>query len=122
ANLHGFFLAVAKSPVGVRALAGYVGWVFSRPLSRKCYLPNSSRPACAALIERLEDRRLLSANLDLHISFQPAGLPLASGYVADSGALFGDQGNGVSYGWDADNAKNVRLRKTKVAPDLRYNT
>jgi N-acetylneuraminic acid mutarotase len=85
-------------------------------------LPDRSRCACAALIERLEDRRLLSANLDLHISFQPAGLPLVSGYVADSGALFGDQGNGLSFGWDADNAKNVRLHKTKVAPDLRYNT
>ena len=91
--------------------------MLSHPLSRKCHLANRSHSARAALIEHLEDRQLLSANLDLHISFQPAGLPLVNGYVADSGALFGEQGNGLSYGWDADNAKNVRLKKTKAAAE-----
>jgi len=70
----------------------------------------------------MEARRLLSGNLAIHISFQPAPLPLMPGYIGDSGALFADRGNGLSYGWDAENSKNFRLHKTKIAPDLRYNT
>lgn len=73
-------------------------------------------------IELLERRALLSATFSAHISFQPAGLPLVSGYDADTGAVFGPRSDGLNYGWEIDNSKNVHLHKTKLAPDLRYNT
>jgi hypothetical protein len=82
------------------------------------------RPALShrPVIESLESRRLLSGDVLVHVSFQPAPLPLVPGYIADSGAVFGDRGNGFSYGWDAVDTKYVKLKKTKIAPDLRYNT
>jgi pectate lyase len=34
------------------------------------------------------------------ISFQPASFPLQSGYKGDYGHVFGNRGNGYSYGWN----------------------
>jgi glucose/arabinose dehydrogenase len=39
----------------------------------------------------------------VNINFQPAGVPVPAGYLADTGAVFGNRGNGQSYGWNADN-------------------
>jgi uncharacterized repeat protein (TIGR01451 family) len=50
-----------------------------------------------------------------------AGYPIP-GYLDDFGLLFGDQGNGYSYGWDEDNSANDRLRNAANSPDLRYDT
>jgi hypothetical protein len=44
------------------------------------------------------------------------------GYVNDYGYIFGDQGNGLSYGWDADNTANARERLAANSPDKRYDT
>lgn len=44
------------------------------------------------------------------------------GYVNDYGAVFGDQGNGFSYGWDADNSGNARERNNINSADKRYDT
>jgi hypothetical protein len=36
------------------------------------------------------------------IDFQPASSTVAAGYLEDDGALFGNRGNGLSYGWNFD--------------------
>jgi beta-galactosidase len=52
------------------------------------------------------------------IVFQPAGLSVPTGYLADNGAGFDDRGNGFSYGWDADTSGDAYVRH--VALDPRY--
>jgi hypothetical protein len=37
----------------------------------------------------------------VNISFQPSNFPLQTGYRGDYGDVFGDRGNGLSYGWNA---------------------
>lgn len=56
------------------------------------------------------------------INFQPSGAPIPSGYLADTGAVFGDRGNGQSYGWNIDNSAQTRDRNLSNSPDQRYDT
>ena len=44
------------------------------------------------------------------------------GYVNDYSLIFGDRGNGYSYGWDADNSANARERNAATPLDKRYDT
>lgn len=48
--------------------------------------------------------------------------PTPVGYVQDIGYMYGDQGVGRNYGWDADNTPNSRYRQAANSPDLRYDT
>jgi hypothetical protein len=62
----------------------------------------------------------------IKVNFQPAGRARAPvevpvGYVADYGALFGDRGNGHSYGWNGRTAGG-RDRNRTWSPDQRYDT
>ena len=50
-----------------------------------------------------------------------AGYPLP-GYADDYGDVFGERGNGLSYGWMEDNVPNSRHRQADVSPDPRYDT
>ena len=50
--------------------------------------------ARAASIEPLEPRPLLA--FSALIDFQPAGVQTYKGYLADTGAVFGSRGNGLS--------------------------
>lgn len=56
------------------------------------------------------------------VNFQPAGAPIPAGYLADTGAVYGDRGNGASYGWNADNSAQTRDRNATNSPDQRYDT
>jgi len=56
------------------------------------------------------------------INFQPVGVQVPSGYLADTGAVFGSRGNGFSYGWNANNASTARDRNAPASPDQRYDT
>jgi PKD repeat protein len=56
------------------------------------------------------------------INFQPAGAPIPSGYLADTGVAFADRGNGYSYGWNADNTFSPKDRDAANSPDQRYDT
>jgi hypothetical protein len=56
------------------------------------------------------------------INFQPAAVPVPTDYVSDSGAIFGDRGNGFAYGWDQDNSVNMTDRNSPNSPDQRYDT
>jgi hypothetical protein len=55
---------------------------------------------------------------------QPANNPAPTppGYFQDVGNLFGDRGNGYSYGWDRDITPDGRWRQAANSPDLRYDT
>lgn len=56
------------------------------------------------------------------INFQPAAAIVPAGYLADIGALYGDRGNGLFYGWNADNSATTRERESAFAFDQRYDT
>ena len=57
------------------------------------------------------------------INFQPAGEVVPAGFRADSGAMFGDRGNGYTYGWETNLAgANVIARGACRSQDLRYDT
>ena len=62
----------------------------------------------------------------IKVNFQPAGrvrapVEVPSGYVADYGAVFGDRGNGYSYGWNGRTGGG-RDRNRTWSPDQRYDT
>jgi N-acetylneuraminic acid mutarotase len=63
-----------------------------------------------------------AAAFSTKINFQPAGSTVPPGYSVDAGNAFGARGNGLSYGWSADNTVNSRDRNNKLAPDQRYDT
>ena len=60
--------------------------------------------------------------LSVKINFQPTGVPVPAGYLADDGAPYGDRGNGYSYGWSAANQVATRDRNDAKSPDQRYDT
>lgn len=56
------------------------------------------------------------------INFQDTTSQGFAGYLADTGAVFGDRGNGFSYGWNISNATTARNRNAANSPDERYDT
>jgi hypothetical protein len=58
----------------------------------------------------------------IKINFQTAGAPVPEGYLPDTGLVFGDRGNGYSYGWSQDMTGETRDRDNAAAPDQRYDT
>jgi glucose/arabinose dehydrogenase len=63
-----------------------------------------------------------STSTTIRINFQPAGAPLPSGYLADTGLVFANRGNGQSYGWSLGNTAQTRDRNSATSPDQRYDT
>jgi hypothetical protein len=49
-------------------------------------------------------------SVSAQVNFQPATSAAPAGFVADSGQAYADRGNGLTYGWTADNTANVRQR------------
>jgi N-acetylneuraminic acid mutarotase len=73
--------------------------------------------------EPLERRALLhGTGFEAFVNFQPASAAVPAGYVADTGAVYGDRGNGLSYGWDVNNAAFTRDRNSTRSADQRYDT
>jgi hypothetical protein len=60
--------------------------------------------------------------LDLKVDFQPASAPTVAGYLVDSGAVFGNRGNGQVYGWNANTSAGAWDRNSRRSPDQRYDT
>jgi lysophospholipase L1-like esterase len=71
------------------------------------------------VVERLEDRTLLSA-FEAHVNFQPSTAPTYAGYVRDSGNTYGSR-QGFRYGWNVKN-KTFVDRNSAKSPDQRYDT
>ncbi|HOV78326.1 MAG TPA: hypothetical protein PLS24_09865, partial [Sedimentisphaerales bacterium] len=63
-----------------------------------------------------------SAQLVVKINFQLETAAVPAGYLRDSGELFGDRGNGFSYGWSADATADDRERNNAASKDKRYDT
>jgi hypothetical protein len=56
------------------------------------------------------------------INFQPTGAAVPAGYLRDDGAVFGNRGNGHSYGWNVSNTSFTRDRNSTRSLDQRYDT
>ena len=56
------------------------------------------------------------------INFQTNGPTLAPGYLADVGLLYGDRGNGFTYGWLVDNTSAMHDLSGTNTVDFRYAT
>lgn len=70
-------------------------------------------------VEALEPRVLLAGDTYLvNFQFDEASVPTR--YMRDTGAVFGDRGNGLSYGWSSDHTDQSRQRN--IDPDLRLDT
>lgn len=63
-----------------------------------------------------------TGNPIVNINFQPAGAEVPPGYLPDSGATYGNRGNGFNYGWNSDNSATTRERNSPLSPDQRYDT
>ncbi len=63
----------------------------------------------------------LAQGQSVKINFQLAGATVPDGYLPDTGQVFGDQGNGFSYGWNRDISADTRDRADAHA-DQRYDT
>jgi carboxypeptidase D len=65
----------------------------------------------------------VSLSFALKVNFQPAAATVPAGYRVDSGAAFGDRGNGYTYGWEITLPGNTILtRNAGRSQDLRYDT
>ena len=64
----------------------------------------------------------ITAPTAIRVNFQPASAPVPAGYLADGGLVYGERGNGQSYGWNTDNTAQMRDRNSAVSPDQRYDT
>jgi uncharacterized repeat protein (TIGR02543 family) len=63
-----------------------------------------------------------SLPLITQINFQRPVDTAPAGYLADGGHAFGNRGNGFSYGWNADNTGNARLRSNNTSPTFMHDT
>lgn len=59
---------------------------------------------------------------EARINFQTATSPGFARFLVDTGATLGTRGNGLNYGWNADNTANATNRNSSLSPDERYDT
>jgi len=64
----------------------------------------------ARAIETLETRTLFHDGVALHFAFAPPTTPIEEPYNKDSGSIFSQQDDEVTYGWAKDNSANVHER------------
>jgi uncharacterized delta-60 repeat protein len=81
-------------------------------------LPGARYEVTGATTKTIE----IEDNDDIRINFQAPGQAVEGGYRADVGLKFQDQGDGLRYGWDADNRDNMRIRNNKGSPDFRFDS
>ncbi|UCC99511.1 MAG: discoidin domain-containing protein, partial [Phycisphaerales bacterium] len=63
----------------------------------------------------------LASAQSVNINFQQPSSDTPEGYLPDTSQVFGDRGNGFSYGWDVA-FDETRDRNSSNAPDQRYDT
>jgi len=62
------------------------------------------------------------AAVTTRINFQTTGSPTPSGFLGDSGAVYGSRGNGQTYGWNQSATSFSRDRNAKNSPDQQHDT
>ena len=77
---------------------------------------------CLALVLGVALTVGIAGASEIKINFQSAGAPIPDGYLPDTGQIFGDRGNGYTYGWSLDMSDQTRDRNNSAAPDQRYDT
>lgn len=78
--------------------------------------------ANGAVNNKLDFIEITPAPATIAVNFQTPSSQTPPGYLADSGAVFGDRGNGQSYGWNASATSLSRDRNNPNSPDQRYDT
>jgi fibronectin type 3 domain-containing protein len=73
----------------------------------KLVLNNGASADMSTRLNYIEITPVLAA---VKINFQLAGSPAVAGYSQDNGAVFGDRGNGNTYGWNVNHADLARDR------------
>jgi glucose/arabinose dehydrogenase len=58
----------------------------------------------------------------IQVNFQSGNSVIVPGVNGDSGAAFGDRGNGLSYGWNQDNTANAHNANFSLSQDGRYDS
>lgn len=59
---------------------------------------------------------------EIKINFQPASEKVPTGYIADTGLVYGNRTNGLIFGWNKKNTLNAKVRDSERSPDARYDT
>ena len=65
----------------------------------------------------LYDSTLREGDQSAHINFSNNTSEVPAGYVNDTGLAYGSRGNGLTFGWSADNTGNARDRNASNSPD-----
>jgi hypothetical protein len=60
-------------------------------------------------------------SVEYRVDFGPTGAAPMAGWLADTGAVFGERGGGVSYGWNVVN-NDTRIRNNASSPDRMHDT
>jgi PKD repeat protein len=106
--------ASAPSQTDSSGTWAFASWSDGGAATHDIVTPNSAATYTATFTQS----QLLTAK----INFQPDTAPVPSGYLKDSGAVYGPRGNGLSYGWNAANEAQTRDRNSSASPDQRYDT
>jgi hypothetical protein len=80
---------------------------------------SASTPKAVVPATRLHPQTTASV---VRVNFQPSGAPVPAGYLADTGLVYANRGNGQTYGWNADNTAQTRDRNAANSADQRYDT
>jgi len=83
---------------------GYADWIKTQIGADKCNTGSLSDVIYTPLCDNQIDSE------QLNINFQPSGIDVPNGYLADYGETFGYRGNGFSYGWSCDLTEDSRDR------------
>jgi probable HAF family extracellular repeat protein len=65
---------------------------------------------------------LLTPPFHATVNFGPAASATPAGYTADTGAVYGPRGGGLTFGWNTANEPATRDRNSASSPDQRYDT
>jgi uncharacterized delta-60 repeat protein len=83
----------------------------------------TAQPDAAYTIARPASTITINDNDHFMINFQADdGSGPNPNFAPDFGKTFADRGNGYSYGWDADNTANARIRHNSQSPDFTYDS
>jgi fibronectin type 3 domain-containing protein len=89
---------------GLTATQNILNWTYTP-------LPGSSPTVTPAALSRT------TTAFSAHINFSNTLSQTPAGYVTDTGKAFGARGNGLTFGWNADNSANARNRNASNSPD-----
>jgi len=65
---------------------------------------------------------LANAGFSAHIRFTRTTTSDPANYVADTGKIYGNRGNGLTYGWNAANTANAITRNSSTSPNALYDS